>query len=941
MINRQLFVRKFMSSRLKKFNYNLVYSDKELSDYYDSLINNETIQLSDNQILRTIRDVVTEMGTTNKHRIFDRQRIEEIYKTIDKIGRKKHSEENVVKVNELKKELIHMRYIPEYIVIVIEHNKHYDELYCDGLTINGIKYKRLSSSAGQSRASTVVFCNENILEEVNERLDNGRDKNVKFSPSKFNAYKGVYGSGTKEVSEPNFTVVNDYFTEDKFEQSFVTETDIGEDDIINVREIVKEFNRADGMGIISPTLAEKWSKEMDLDYIPACFCIRASFIKGMVCVVDFHEWIKEKINKKEIKSSIVKDIYGKEVDLLEVELLLTESQFKLIGSYKSLEQYKSNCIINNLKWGVSLQSPKECKDTLKLNYQFLQTLDIKEEDVPKICERFVKWTNGVNGCEEKDIWYTLLYLMGIKCTEDNIKVFLKHSDSYWIKSLVINHELIYDKYIRDKIFKMIRKKIDMACMGDIICRGNFQTIVSDPIGLLEATVGLEPKGLLNKGEFYSHYWNTKDINKVDSMRAPLTYRSEHVVLNLVNRDEHKKWYEYITEGIIVNIHGHETDNWAGSDFDFDIIATTPDTVDYVYEGELPITYNPPKPEKIIFTEDDLFKSDKFSFGSIIGQITNKSSIGQCLLDELKINYGIESKEYQTTLKRVKMCTKLQSSQIDKVKIGKEVKGIPKKWYDRNYIDSKDNGMTDEEREFNKRILLDRHPYFFLYLYKDTKKKYDNYNKEYDLSCQYKYGITLKELFQKDNKTKEEQEYIDYYNKYIPVIDNKSVMNNICHYIESVKFNIKDSIKNSCDNTKIAPLLMRNNEILNDDIFNKVESEYKRFNKEITDKGGMKEYNNYLKSKCEDDNNMSNLYSLFIKSMDSICSNKSELVDYLINIFYVKYSNANKDLLWNTYGKQIFENLLDKNKEDILFPFPSETGDIEYLEKKFELRKVEI
>lgn len=36
------------------------------------------------------------------------------------------------------------------------------------------------------------------------------------------------------------------------------------------------------------------------------------------------------------------------------------------------------------------------------------------------------------------------------------------------------------------------------------------------------------------------------------------------------------WYRHNYTGIIVNIHGSETMNWAGSDFDYDIIATTSD-----------------------------------------------------------------------------------------------------------------------------------------------------------------------------------------------------------------------------------------------------------------------------------------------------------------------------------------------------------------------------
>ena len=62
-----------------------------------------------------------------------------------------------------------------------------------------------------------------------------------------------------------------------------------------------------------------------------------------------------------------------------------------------------------------------------------------------------------------------------------------------------------------------------------------------------------------------------------------------------------------------------------------------------------------------------------------------------------------------------MCTKLQSAQIDKAKIGKEVKGIPNIWIERQKINKDDNDKVKKEKEFLNSILLDRHPYFFIYL----------------------------------------------------------------------------------------------------------------------------------------------------------------------------------------------------------------------------------
>jgi hypothetical protein len=301
MKNRQLYTMKFKSSRLKKFNYNITI------DYQEALSNGEIIALADNQMLRTIRKVVVEKYKDNpeiKKRILNKDLLEEFYDNIEKIKKEKNSKENIDKLQENKQNIIEMCYIPEYITIVMEHDKHYEYLYHNGLVINDKTYFRISTSAGKGRSSTVTFCSSDILESVNEILDNGRDKTKKFSPSKFNAYKGLYESKTQKVTTPRFCVVPDYFTSDTFDVNWVTETPNDEDDKIEPKTITKEFNRSDGMGLITPNMAKQWSEELGLDYIPSQFCVRQSFIKGMLCVFDTVEFCKEKNNENYIVSTI-------------------------------------------------------------------------------------------------------------------------------------------------------------------------------------------------------------------------------------------------------------------------------------------------------------------------------------------------------------------------------------------------------------------------------------------------------------------------------------------------------------------------------------------------------------------------------------------------------------------------------------------------------------
>lgn len=84
----------------------------------------------------------------------------------------------------------------------------------------------------------------------------------------------------------------------------------------------------------------------------------------------------------------------------------------------------------------------------------------------------------------------------------------------------------------------------------------------------------------------------------------------------------------------------------------------------IREGEYPIVYDPPKPEKIIPTERDLFRFDCFGFGSKIGQYTNRGATAICLLNYFEDKYGKDSWQWKLTNSRVQQVCKLQSTEID-------------------------------------------------------------------------------------------------------------------------------------------------------------------------------------------------------------------------------------------------------------------------------------
>lgn len=602
MPNRLFYTVKLTSALLKEYKYNLDIS------FEDCLRSGLIVSLADSQMLKSTRDITGQK--------IDRVQLEEWYSERDRIKKRKNTKENRARLKELQQNIYDMMYISEYITVVMESIKDYERMYKKGFVFNGKTYKRFSCSASQARVSTIVFVDEKIKPELKRRLDNGRDLQHPLAPSKYNAYFGLYSSATKQVTKPRFCIIPDYEETQKVDVEFVIEQPVDFDDIIEPRTIDMEFNRFDGSGLISPQMAVQWGKDLGEDYTPCQFCIRCAFTKGMVNEFDFLQWCEE-VNGGNYE---ITDVYGNKRDLREIDVILTAGMAKLWDSWDSQESFEENCKNNGIFWGVTKYAPKEDKRVLTTNYQFLQTLNLNDDMIADLCKDTVDYIKGVS---YDNIYYSMLFMMGENGTQESVERFMESSDNYWLKSLILNNTLINDKYSKEKIRDMIVRKIELACLGKLITQGNFQCIVPDSYAFMQAMFKLPVTGLLKAGEMYSQFWNNRGVNKVDTMRSPLTHFSEHYVVDLKKNEDTEKWFRYSYSGFIVNAHDEHTLRWAGSDYDFDIIATT-DNINFTtgrYPNMNPVVYNAKKPHKKIFTEDDLFKTDTFSFGTRIGQIS--------------------------------------------------------------------------------------------------------------------------------------------------------------------------------------------------------------------------------------------------------------------------------------------------------------------------------
>lgn len=568
----------FSFNRLKNSNFNIEITPLQAD------LNEELISLADNECLRAIRRLTEHpfdlLGELKLQHLFDERKI---------YTKKKNSEFNRRKIAQINNSIRELLFIPEIISVTTPQKKDYKTIGVNGFVVNGKHYRRLMCSAAMARTNRALFCTDDIYDRLDEILRCGC-KQIKLVPAKWNAYYSLMSSAAFQVSFPRVCVVPDYEIE-MVKTIDWTVPNEHEDEIVRVDKALK-FNIWDGMGLISPQMAEKWSEEIGYDGIAESFIIRAPFIKGLLATFDFHAFSEEVSHSKTIK-----DIYGNSYNCDDIDVILTESQFKLWNAYDSIESHQSYMKQYGLSWGVTRIGAPENKKTMRTNYQFVQVLNMEDKDIAELCKPTIDWLYGISG---GDYVYKLLYLLGKSARESDAKRLWDTIQDNAIKALMLEPMLVGDSYLSNKILQSIRKKVKETYIGKLIVNGGFNFMYCDPFALAEYCFGIEPKGLLKEFEFYADFWSKKGTEEIIGMRSPLTWRAEVNKMPLKHSEEMQRWYKYIPNGVILNMWGNDRDIYSGADFDGDILATTDNSVFLRCRyGGVPVLYQSQKAEKDI------------------------------------------------------------------------------------------------------------------------------------------------------------------------------------------------------------------------------------------------------------------------------------------------------------------------------------------------------
>ncbi len=892
----QKYIYKIRSSRLRKERWKLTLPFDEARK------NDEVISLADSQILRWIDELngITDADIKAK----------EIKNQINKLRKEPNSRQNNRVIKNLYKELDSLQFKPDYMCLIIDKDKDYYRA-CKGFSINGIKYKRLLGTNGGIKNSTIVFVSERLEEELKRRIENGRNPNKELVTAKLEAYKALTCSASIPVSLPNgILIVNDAETEFLSDIIYLTDEDEGEPKMEKREQQPIQLNASDGYGIMLPSLAERWSKELELDYIVSGVNTRFSFEKGMLFTFDFVDFA-EKIAKQ----YIVKDAWGNDVDIRNVEIILTTSMVKLWDSYNSCNDYINISIENGYTFGIAKTCPRFLENERNLNYQFIQSYDLDDDDIEKLISPTINEIKDVLGGDWRK---TILFLKGSGINSDNIN---RLTDDF-AKGIMIDNRILKDPYIQNNIYQLIRNRINQAKVGVIKVHGNYSIVSGDPYLLCQSIFGLEKTGLLKAGEIYNKYWVDNSTKKLACFRAPMTCHNNIRLVYPVHNEQIDYWYKYMNTCTILNNWDTTTFALNGCDYDGDLVMLTDNSVLVNKLNPLPaLMCAQRRAVKTVPKEADFIKSNIESFGNDIGQTTNWITG----MFDMRANFSPESEEYKILTYRIQCGQLYQQNVIDKAK-GIIAKPMPRDWHDRHTVNKLEN---ESKKELYRKIVADKKPYFMRYIYPPLMKQYNTYLKNTNKNSLREFQMTVDELKQIPigDATERQLEFIRYYDYRIPVGTHDCVMNKICKRFEEEfdGYIGKYSIDQQYDYT-----ILRCNAEYTPRQFLSIKKLYEDYTKRLVSYSVFADYERV--DNFESYSTLSMMNDEFQKECSKICPNREALCNIVLDICYNK--NSTKRFAWNMCGTDIIHNLLLKNNYRISFPTININGDFEYCGNKY-------
>ena len=542
------------------------------------------------------------------------------------------------------------------------------------------RYLAFERSNSMSRQSKLSFLREDVYDQVRRRIQ--MDMSIgDCQLSKLYAYNGLMlSSGVRLVGigidQPHRVIVVD--------NPVVTARDIPvitvEDD--GTQNSTRKYHRVerridvpitcfDGEGLISKQYAKVIDRALCDATVHTSFQIRLPYIKGMVHQVNFQS-ILDLCGQK-----VITDIWGREHNVKDVDVILTKSMFKGFGwlrdsgmtwedYWDAFRRYHHALYITN----VSKVKPETHTE---LNYQFLNTVSIREDefrprDLPD------GWDHSPE--EDQRNWLTkqteTAYYNFRANKAFQQEYFLKRMDRWGIllfrksrehllgEVLRKNPRMIGESIYQNELDARAKQILKNYAVGRLIVAGDNRYLSGDLLDFISFLLESVPKKKRNK----AYYEVTKSFRFKNSafyapgaayehgdtctlLRNPHIARNEELQLSFYDAKKEQLqmrhyYFRHLTDLVMVDSTMLAAERLGGADYDGDMIKTIADpilnecvrrnyeasrnTTDDMLSNEanIPLLMIP-SAEPLIHNADDWearFEVVRGTFSSRVGQICN-------------------------------------------------------------------------------------------------------------------------------------------------------------------------------------------------------------------------------------------------------------------------------------------------------------------------------
>lgn len=519
------------------------------------------------------------------------------------------------------------------------------------------RYIAFERSASMSRHNVLSFVREDVFEPLRERMILGM-KIGNCQLSKLYAYNGLmFTSGerveiTGLLNEKRIVVIDNPKSIIQ-DADIITVEDDGTDNPMRKYSRVErkadvEVMEFDGEGIISKELSSMLTESGQHH----SFQIRLPYIKGVVHEVDFKKLFSE------LRVTKMIDIWGNAHAIADVDMILTKSMFKGFGwmteNGLTWAEYLERCRKNEYTLYISGMDKTEPQETTELNYQFLNTLALTDDEFRPL-DLPLGWDKSPNTNPRhwltkttEAAYYDYVGELGNRqkhftdiLDDEDIGVTDKRKQRAEIieQNPVFMEEAIYAKELSDKAESVKQR----YAVGQLLVAGDNRYLSDDLMRLLAYIVRRaegESKAYrklesecLTGNTIYAPKPAYEVQDHYTLLRSPHIARNEEALVCPLSKvgKLRKKYLSHLQYVVMVDSRSLIPDRLGGADYDGDMVKTIADPLvnnsvrkGYDDTASLPVL-KIPSADPIIADANDWHKrmeTVKSTFSSRVGQISN-------------------------------------------------------------------------------------------------------------------------------------------------------------------------------------------------------------------------------------------------------------------------------------------------------------------------------